>query len=95
MDRVCTIIAINSIKSHLELQREIALTELGPSSYFFIGNSCLVDMNMFARFDKIPTMTFQDIKQTKHYGRTHACTHERTHGQLENSISRNHNLRWV
>ena len=35
-------------------------------------------MNMFAKFDEIPAMTLQDIKETKHYGRTH--------GQQENSI---------
>ena len=27
-------------------------------------------MNMFARFDKNPAMTLQDIKETKRYGRT-------------------------
>ena len=27
-------------------------------------------MNMFARFDENPAMTFQDIKETKRYGRT-------------------------
>ena len=39
-------------------------------------------MNMFARFDKNPAMTLQDIKETKRYGRTDG----RTHGQRENSI---------
>ena len=29
---------------------------------------------MLARFDENPAMTFQDIKETKHYGRTHART---------------------
>ena len=33
---------------------------------------------MFARFDENPAMTLEDIKKTKHYGRTH--------GQRENSI---------
>ena len=32
-------------------------------------------MNMFARFDENPAMTLQDIKKTKRYGRTDACTH--------------------
>ena len=27
-------------------------------------------MNMFARFDEIPAMTLQDIKEIKRYGRT-------------------------
>ena len=39
-------------------------------------------MNMFARFDKNPAMTLQDIKKTKRYGQTDA----RTEGQHENSI---------
>ena len=66
------------IKSHLELQREITLIELAPSPYFFVLSICLVYMNMFARFDENPAMTFQDIKETKRYGRTHGRTHGRT-----------------
>ena len=38
-------------------------------------------MNMFAKFDEIPAMTLQDIKETKRYGRTHG----QTDGQCENS----------
>ena len=38
-------------------------------------------MNMFARSDKNPAMTLQDIKETKRYGRTDAGTYGR-----ENSI---------
>ena len=41
---------------------------------------------MFARFDENPAMTLQDIKETKRYGRTHARTDGRTHGQRENSL---------
>ena len=41
---------------------------------------------MFARFDENPAMTLQDIKETKRYGRTDACTDGRTDGQRENSI---------
>ena len=29
---------------------------------------------MFAKFDENPAMTLQDIKETKHYGRTDAWT---------------------
>ena len=29
-------------------------------------------MNMFAKFDGIPALTLQDIKERKRYGRTHA-----------------------
>ena len=43
-------------------------------------------MNMFARFDENPSMTLQDIKETKCYGRTHAHTDGQTDGQCENSI---------
>ena len=36
-------------------------------------------MNMFARFDENPALTFQDIKKTKRYGLTNAWTDGRTH----------------
>ena len=35
-------------------------------------------MNMFARFDENPAMTLQDIKETKHYGRTDGRTDVKT-----------------
>ena len=41
-------------------------------------------MNMFARFDENPAMTLQDIKETKHYGRTHARTDAHTGGRTDN-----------
>ena len=50
----------------------------GPSSLLFITIICPVDMNMYARFDEIPSITLKDIKKTKRYGRTD--------GQRENSI---------
>ena len=62
------------IKSNLELQREITLIELAPSPYFFAKSVCLVYINMFAKFDKIPAMTLQDIKETKRYRGTHMKT---------------------
>ena len=31
-------------------------------------------MNMFAKFDKIPSKILQDIKETKRYGHTHGRT---------------------
>ena len=37
---------------------------------------------MFAKFDEIPAMTLQDIKETKRFRRTHA----RMYGQRENII---------
>ena len=51
-----------------------------------------VDMNMFARFDKIPAMTFQDIKETKRYKRKHNSQEARNYGQHENSISTTNSL---
>ena len=61
------------IKSHLELQREITLIELPPSFYFFAKSILLAYINLFAKFDEIPAMTLQDIKETKRYGRTDTC----------------------
>ena len=41
---------------------------------FSIKSISLVDMNIFARFDDIPTITLQDIKETKRYGQTDTRT---------------------
>ena len=41
-------------------------------------------MNMFARFDENPAMTYQIIKETKRYGRTDARTDARTDGRTDN-----------
>ena len=72
-------ISINPyIKRHLELQREITLIESAPSPYSFALSICLAFINMFARFDENPAMTFQDIKETKRYRRTDAGTHSHT-----------------
>ena len=46
----------------------------GPSSLLFIIIICPVDMNVYARFDEIPSITLKDIKKTKRYGRTDART---------------------
>ena len=51
---------------------------MAPSPYIFIISIGPVDMNKYARFDKIPSKTLKDIKETKRYGRTD--------GQRENSI---------
>ena len=57
-------------------------------------------MNVFAKFDEIPSMTLQDIKETKRYGHTFVRlfvrSDGRTDGQRENSIpSHKHSLRGV
>ena len=41
----------------------------GPSSCLFIIIIYPVDMNVYARFDEIPSITLKDIKKTKRYGR--------------------------
>ena len=46
----------------------------GPSSLLFIVIICPVDINVYARFDEIPSITLKDIKKTKRYGRTDAQT---------------------
>ena len=37
-----------------------------------------MDMNKYARFDEIPSMTLKDIKESKRYGRTDGQTDRRT-----------------
>ena len=54
---------------------------MAPSPYIFIISIGPVDMNKYARFDKIPSKTLKDIKETKRYGRTDR--------QRENSIPTN------
>ena len=50
-------------KMHLELQRAITLTELGPSPFNPNRNIHLVDINVFAKSDEIPSLPVQDIKE--------------------------------
>ena len=77
---------------------------MAPSPYIFIISICPVDMNKYARFDEIPSMTLKDIKESKRYGRTDGRTDRRTDGrtdrrtdgQRENSIpTHKHSLRGV
>ena len=42
---------------------------IGPSPNSFKMNVCQINMNVFARFDEIHSMTLQDIKEI--------CTHKR------------------
>ena len=46
-----------------ELQRAITLTEKAPSPYFSITNVHLVDINVFATFDGIPSLPVQVINK--------------------------------
>ena len=43
-------------------------------------------MNVFAKFDEIPSMILKVIKETKRYGHMVGRTVDRTIGQRENSI---------
>ena len=54
-------------------------------------------MNVFGKFDEIPSMILQDIKETKRYGHTFVrLSFVRSDGQRENSIpSHKHSLRGV
>ena len=38
--------------------------------FLFISSICLVHMNVCAKFDEIPSMILEVIKETKHYGHT-------------------------
>ena len=41
-------------------------------------------MNVFAKFDKIPSMLLQDIKETKRYGHTFGRLDGQTDGRTNN-----------
>ena len=58
----------------LKLQRVITLKEFAPSPYFSIINVHLVDINVFAKFDEISSLPFQDIEKPKPHGRTDSRT---------------------
>ena len=40
-------------------------------------------MNVFAKFDEIPSMTLQDIKETKRYGHTFVRSFVRSFGRTD------------
>ena len=53
-----------SIHKHSELQRAIILTKLAPNSFFYSNtNVHLVDINVFAKSDEIPSLPVRDIKE--------------------------------
>ena len=47
----------------LRIQRATALTELAPSPFYSNRHVRLVDINVFAKFDGIPSLPIQDIKE--------------------------------
>ena len=50
-------------KMHEQLQRAVTLTELAPDPFYSNTNIHLVDINVFAKFDEIPPLPVQDIKE--------------------------------
>ena len=57
---------------------------MAPSPYIFIISIGPVDMNKYARFDEIQSMTLKDIKETKRYGRTDGRTNRWMDGRTDN-----------
>ena len=45
------------------LQRAITHSELAPISFYSNTNVHLVDINVFAKFDEIPSLPVQDIRE--------------------------------
>ena len=69
--RLFKLLRKNQNVADYELQRAIALKELGSSPYFSIINVHLVDIIVFAKFYAIiPSLPFQDIGKPKRRGRT-------------------------
>ena len=69
------------IHKPLRITKENNSHRNGPSSLLFIIIICPVDMNVYARFDEIPSITLKDIKKTKRYGRMDARTDGRMDGR--------------
>ena len=60
---------------------------MAPSPYFSIMNVCLEDINVFARFDEIPSLPVENIKEKpKCRGCTDRWMDGQTDGQCDNSI---------
>ena len=54
------------------LRRAINLTELAPSPFFSFINVYPVDISLFTKFDEIPTLPVQFIKEPKAHGPQHS-----------------------
>ena len=74
------------IQKLLGITKGITLIEMAPSLYIFIS-ICPVDMNKYARFDEIPSMTLKDIKNQN-------VTNGLMDGQHENSITIHKHSLW-
>ena len=64
------------------LQRAITLTELPIAFFYSNTNVHFVDFNMFAKFDEIPSLPVQDIKE-----KPKCCGQSITKGNNSNRIS--------
>ena len=58
---------------------------LAHSPYYFISSICLVHINVFAKFDEIPSMILQYINETKRY--RHDTSTRRTYCKLNEQLS--------
>ena len=67
---------------------------MAPSPYIFILSIGPVDMNQYARFDEIPSMTLKDIKETKHYGRMDGRTDVKTVYPPTNCVCGGYKKKW-
>ena len=63
-----------SIQKPLRITKGNNSYSIGPRALFFISSICLVHMKVFAKFYEIPSMTLQDIKETKCFGHTFVLT---------------------
>ena len=91
---------IIKILRKLSIQKLLRITKGNNSNsidpLIFISSICLVHMNVFAKFDEIPSILLQDIKETKRNRHTFVGLVCRPDGQCENTIpSHKHSLRRV
>ena len=71
-----------SIRKPLRITKRNNSYSISPYP-LIIGSLCLVHMNVFAKFDEIPSTILQDIKETKRYRHTVGLTDGReTRGPL-------------
>ena len=81
-----------SIQKPLRITKGNNSNSIGPLPLIFISSIGHILMNVFAKFDEIPSMILQDIKKKIRYGHKKRFGH--TVGQRENSIpSHKHSLR--
>ena len=70
-----------SIQNPLRITKGNNSNSIGPKPLIFISSIGHVHMNVFAKFDEIPSMILQDIKETKRYGHTDGRSFVRSDGR--------------